>query len=286
MGRFLSVDPMGYQDSMNLYQAFNMNPVNYVDPMGEKIYLTGMFPRSDLMALLQVFIDIGVNEDELKNAINIDIDEKGVYITQDSYIPKAKEWKVDTHRLTDDFLIHTTNLQNNLDKIRKRLEDVFTLLIQIPQVIEFSLDTDAFKSWIDASEYGRGVCIDPEHKLKKSRENPGRGNKNIQVIVDPKPTEQRYLINNEFHIDLRGHKAGVEFSKNKYWAIPLTLEAAIVHEFGHAYALIKGYKPTDSHTSMNAETAVLLENLYRLRAIRKIWKGRRPREHRYVRQFH
>jgi hypothetical protein len=35
MGRFLSVDPMGYQDSMNLYQAFNQNPVNFVDPMGE-----------------------------------------------------------------------------------------------------------------------------------------------------------------------------------------------------------------------------------------------------------
>jgi RHS repeat-associated protein len=34
MGRFLSVDPMGYQDSMNLYQAFWMNPVNFVDPLG------------------------------------------------------------------------------------------------------------------------------------------------------------------------------------------------------------------------------------------------------------
>jgi hypothetical protein len=34
MGRFLSVDPMGYQDSMNLYQAFGMNPVNFVDPLG------------------------------------------------------------------------------------------------------------------------------------------------------------------------------------------------------------------------------------------------------------
>ena len=35
MGRFLSVDPMGYKDSMNLYQAFNQNPVNIVDPMGK-----------------------------------------------------------------------------------------------------------------------------------------------------------------------------------------------------------------------------------------------------------
>jgi RHS repeat-associated protein len=34
MGRFLQTDPMGYADSMNLYQAFNMNGVNFIDPMG------------------------------------------------------------------------------------------------------------------------------------------------------------------------------------------------------------------------------------------------------------
>jgi RHS repeat-associated protein len=34
MGRFLQTDPVGYQDSMNLYQGMNMNPGNYVDPLG------------------------------------------------------------------------------------------------------------------------------------------------------------------------------------------------------------------------------------------------------------
>jgi len=34
MGRFLSTDPLGYKDSMNLYQGFNMNRINFVDPMG------------------------------------------------------------------------------------------------------------------------------------------------------------------------------------------------------------------------------------------------------------
>jgi RHS repeat-associated protein len=34
LGRFLQQDPMGYADSMNLYQAFGMNPVNFVDPFG------------------------------------------------------------------------------------------------------------------------------------------------------------------------------------------------------------------------------------------------------------
>ena len=38
VGRFLQTDPLGYQDSMNLYQAFNLNPVNFVDPFGTIIY--------------------------------------------------------------------------------------------------------------------------------------------------------------------------------------------------------------------------------------------------------
>jgi RHS repeat-associated protein len=37
MGSFLQTDPMGYEDSMNLYQGFNMNPVNLSDPLGENI---------------------------------------------------------------------------------------------------------------------------------------------------------------------------------------------------------------------------------------------------------
>jgi len=35
LGRFLQTDPLGYQDSMNLYQGMNMNPGNFVDPWGE-----------------------------------------------------------------------------------------------------------------------------------------------------------------------------------------------------------------------------------------------------------
>ncbi len=34
IGRFLQTDPMGYRDSMNLYQAMNMNGWGFVDPWG------------------------------------------------------------------------------------------------------------------------------------------------------------------------------------------------------------------------------------------------------------
>jgi RHS repeat-associated protein len=34
LGRFLQQDPNGYEDSLNTYQAFNQNPVNFTDPFG------------------------------------------------------------------------------------------------------------------------------------------------------------------------------------------------------------------------------------------------------------
>jgi hypothetical protein len=34
-GRFLSCDPLGMIDSANLYQGFNGNPTNFIDPMGQ-----------------------------------------------------------------------------------------------------------------------------------------------------------------------------------------------------------------------------------------------------------
>ncbi|MFW9874324.1 MAG: RHS repeat-associated core domain-containing protein, partial [Candidatus Thorarchaeota archaeon] len=45
LGRFLQTDPMGYEDSLNLYQAFNQNPVNFVDPMGEDYYRSEYYKR-------------------------------------------------------------------------------------------------------------------------------------------------------------------------------------------------------------------------------------------------
>jgi RHS repeat-associated protein len=77
MGRFLSIDPMGYADSMNLYQAFGMNPVNFVDPMGQLIYLTGMNPDVDFVLFKDVFRKIGHTDIDKK--IVMKKDDKGRY---------------------------------------------------------------------------------------------------------------------------------------------------------------------------------------------------------------
>jgi RHS repeat-associated protein len=61
MGRFLSTDPMGYQDSLNLYQAFNMNPVNFLDPFGEAVR-PGVEPEVVKSAYVQ-FIQSGDSPD-------------------------------------------------------------------------------------------------------------------------------------------------------------------------------------------------------------------------------
>ncbi|MCP4146435.1 MAG: RHS repeat-associated core domain-containing protein [bacterium] len=45
MGRFLQTAPMGYHDSMNLYQAFNNNPIYFTDPKG----LTRIPPQEGLI---------------------------------------------------------------------------------------------------------------------------------------------------------------------------------------------------------------------------------------------
>jgi RHS repeat-associated protein len=60
IGRFLQTDPMGFEDSMNLYQAFGMNPINFNDPFGKDVL--GRCSSS-----YQHFLNPSENEEIIKN---------------------------------------------------------------------------------------------------------------------------------------------------------------------------------------------------------------------------
>jgi RHS repeat-associated protein len=75
IGRFLQPDPMGYEDSMNLYQAFNMNPINFTDPFGNQHQLTVTPKGAEFERPMTVgefwesLMEAGVGEDEALNII-------------------------------------------------------------------------------------------------------------------------------------------------------------------------------------------------------------------------
>ncbi len=75
MGRFLQTDPLGYVDSMNLYQAFNMNPFNFTDPMGESIFdsLKKMFGIVPTEKVLEV-----ANKAQYTDVFNVELAKEAI----------------------------------------------------------------------------------------------------------------------------------------------------------------------------------------------------------------
>jgi hypothetical protein len=59
---------MGYEDSLNLYQAFNQNPVNFVDPLGLQIR------RSELVRLILANYTINILSDPENNFYRTDLE--------------------------------------------------------------------------------------------------------------------------------------------------------------------------------------------------------------------
>ena len=70
LGRFLQTDPLGYQDSMNLYQGMNMNPVNFVDPRGLEIIKAELNPETDIFNTQSAKTGIKLLDNTLVGAYN------------------------------------------------------------------------------------------------------------------------------------------------------------------------------------------------------------------------
>jgi RHS repeat-associated protein len=80
LGRFLQPDPMGYQDSFNLYEAFNNNPLNYVDPYGMSSKKHGINPlvsRSAYSKLLKYYRSKGMSGDAASDQALADLVKYG-----------------------------------------------------------------------------------------------------------------------------------------------------------------------------------------------------------------
>ncbi|MEM3036420.1 MAG: RHS repeat-associated core domain-containing protein, partial [Thermoplasmata archaeon] len=257
LSRFLSPDPLGYVDSMNLYQAFNDNPLNFVDPLGELIILSGQDPVGDFELLKEVFRKLGIrNIDDiltykkdshgryyieliggkgaLKKSVKNSLEELGVYNAYKTWIDRF-----------------TVQLKQYPALYKMTLEELFEMMIldRERKPIEFRTGADVKIDGFDKKvrSFGGGVTIEP-HESSTG---------NIEVVVDTE-NYSKYLI---------------DFTPTgeKLW---LDISTIIAHEFGHALASQLGFVGEKSIIfglfkkevdPMFYELALMMENQYRLR---------------------
>jgi RHS repeat-associated protein len=269
MGRFLSIDPMGYADSMNLYQAFGMNPVNFVDPMGQLIYLTGMNPDVDFVLFKDVFRKIGHKDIDKK--IVMKKDDKGRYYIdlvggKGALSNSIQKRVVKSAAFKRWMNLYTDKLKDFDFMYKQELEELFEWLIldRNHAPIEFRTGERFYSKdqflWFDfnlsVQRMGGGVTVEP-FETKSG---------NIEVVVDPHPNHQSPSV-------------------DRVGNLPLDTSTIIVHEFGHAFANIFGFFGelrltkldvigfTKRKDPMFYELAVMFENLYRLRLNQRFLRG-------------
>ncbi|MCU0286527.1 MAG: RHS repeat-associated core domain-containing protein, partial [Acidobacteria bacterium] len=270
MGRFLQTDPMGYKDSMNLYQGFNMNPVNFVDPLGKLIYLSGTNPEADFVLFKEAFRKIG--HADIDKKLTMKKDENGRYYidlvggkgTLSNSIPKKlakssgfKNW----------LNLYTEDLKNQPSIYNQELESLFEWIIldRRHAPIDFRSGEKYHAKdkilWFDLNgsvqRMGGGVTVEPFET----------NNGHVEVVVDP------HMEHQSRSVDLNGQ-------------LQLDTSTIIIHEFGHALANMLGYygellaskldimEFTKSNDPLFTEIAVMFENLYRLRLNQNYLRGR------------
>jgi hypothetical protein len=203
--------------------------------------LKGKDPLEAFGKILEIFMKLGITD--VAKVLTWKEDEKGKYI---DYIKKdiTLESKRLNGRTVYPTLSHpfgvqywirtnTRYLKDRPDIFTKSLEKLFDEIISSGISIFFKLmKSDEFKE--KYVNEGHGTCLD------KNMSESGE----IEVIVE-------------------------NFSKPKgakiFAGFLLNFLQTIVHEFGHAYALMNNFFYTGKDRSMNTEMAVLFENKYRAR---------------------
>jgi RHS repeat-associated protein len=267
MGRFLSTDPMGYADSMNLYQAFNMNPVNFGDPMGKLIYLSGKNPEADFVLFKDVFRKIGHTDIDKKIVMKKDdngryyIDLVGGKGALSNSIPKRVVNSAAFRRWMN---LYTEKLEDYDFMYKQELEELFEWMILDRNHVPID-----FRSGERFHAKDRGLWIDVDTTVQRM----GGG-----VTVEPFETENEHI---EVVVDPAHMSPFVGLCRD----LQLDTSTTIVHEFGHAYANMFGFYNdllatqldflgiTKREDPMFFELAVMFENLYRLRLNQRYLRG-------------
>jgi RHS repeat-associated protein len=130
MGRFLSVDPMGYKDSMNLYQAFNMNPINFIDPWG--------------LAIINLFIGFEMNK---ANAYKVGTSHGPIPMPY----PNLENLKVLASQHGHTLNIFTKN-QFNFLKVKRSINDGMGRKIDIDVSMPFNFSKKGFEESVKDEE--------------------------------------------------------------------------------------------------------------------------------------
>lgn len=191
-GRFLEPDPIGYTDSMNLYQYCLNNPINWFDPWGQKVYLSARRVKSSASMGVHTFIEIVPDHPE-------DFaDKKGWVIG--GYLDK----KIDK-------LVSQTDNKTDLNWKRKKLkaryeikqpekksdtEFIKDIMIAFQRYKSGSRDYEAFPE-IDDNEgncntvssgalVGAGVPVAQIKKLDPFGFNPGLGEPLPEMVTEAK----------------------------------------------------------------------------------------------------
>ena len=138
LGRFLQTDPLGYQDSMNLYQGMGMNPLNFVDPWGEKF----VFIDHDLLLALK-FLKRTQEGKRLYDLLENSEKEFRLEITD-----KTTKYKNDSHSIVLGQFLINANCQGVISINKHYLEEKRGFLIKKTRWKQFAK---------------QGVAIAPEY---------------------------------------------------------------------------------------------------------------------------
>jgi len=233
--------------------------VNFVDPWGNLIYLSGKNPEADFIMFKDVFRKLGhsdidkkmIMRKDAKGQLYIDlVGGKGTLQEKVSVnVTQNKNYKKWLNR-------YTVDLKNRPDIYNQELEKIFEWLIldRNHAAIDFRSGEKYHAKdklfWFDIEEAvsrkGGGVTVEPFETE----------NGHVEVVVDP----EHYSVT----IDV-GRK------------LPLDISTIVVHEFGHALANMLGYYGELLYTKLDfmelskskeplfTEVAVMFENLWRLR---------------------